>query len=94
MENFNFIKLSRVEMKDVLGGLVDPGSPGGPAVPGDGGIGGCRDGGCLLYVGLDNINQWLSGSCSTSFSGGLKCTCVVQNGAKSYHTNNGGTTCY
>jgi len=79
--------LTREQLKSVLGGDGSGGGSGG------GGFG-CSDNGCLLYVAQDNINQWLSGTCGVSYSGGIICVCTVRNGSKTYQTNNGGTTCY
>ena len=73
-----FMKLSRTEMKDVLGGTVPGG--GNPS---------CRIGECKLFV--VELGTSITGSCSFHSTGTYSWYCVCSAGG--YETNNGGTSC-
>ncbi|MBD1387112.1 hypothetical protein IDJ75_17630 [Mucilaginibacter rigui] len=78
-------RLTRAEMRNVKGGLVQPGGPGGP-VDGGGGDGGrCSTASCTL-----NDNEYIySGTCGSFSSIPGSCACVTVAGP---YSPKGGTS--
>lgn len=73
-----FLKLSREEMKNILGGDTPPVN--NPS---------CKIGNCSLYVAA--IRQTLTGTCDAHQTSNYSWYCVCKAGG--YETNNGGTGC-
>ena len=84
LNEFVAIALTRAEMKNVRGGLVQPGGPGGP-VDGGGGDRPCSTASCTL-----NDNEYIyTGTCGSFSSIPGSCACVTVAGP---YSPKGGTS--